>query len=106
MEREDRLEDEIAQRAAAFINLESNRKSLITVTRAVAAKDKHKVIVLISVLPKEQEDNVLFFLKRKRSLFRTYLRKESRLKMIPTLDFELDYGEKNRERLDELSDTY
>ena len=46
---------------------------------------------------------MLAFAKRKRSEFREYLKKHSALQRLPTVDFEIDYGEKNRQRIDEIS---
>ena len=43
------------------------------------------------------------FAKRKRSEFRDYLKTESRLFKLPFVDFELDLGEKNRQKIDSLS---
>lgn len=98
-----RFEEELTHGAADFINRESNRNSLITVTRALPSKDKKRVTILVTVLPSEMEESALFFLKRKRSDFLSYLKKHTRIKRPPTIDFAIDMGEKNRERLDILS---
>ena len=102
-EKNERFEEEVAHAAAEFINRESNRNSLITVTRTLPSKDKKHATVLVTVFPQEKEAPAIFFLKRKRSEFLNYLKKRTRLKHPPTIDFAIDLGEKNRERLDELS---
>ncbi len=90
-------------RAADFFARESNRESLITVTRADMTPDFKEIVVYFSVLPESQEEKALAFAKRARTDFREYLKEKTRLSPIPTVDFELDYGEKNRQRVDELT---
>ena len=103
MDHHAKAEEVIANRAADFLNREANRNSLITVIRAIASRDSRKVDILVSIFPEESEDTAMLFLKRKRSDLREYLKKTTRLRSIPTLDFKIDYGEKNREHIDKLS---
>ncbi|MCK5060068.1 MAG: ribosome-binding factor A [Candidatus Pacebacteria bacterium] len=88
--------------AAEFVSRESNRTSLITVTSVSLSTDFSKVIFLISVYPEEAEKEALDFLKRKRGELRTYLGAKVKTKRIPFVDFEIDKGEKTRQRLDEI----
>lgn len=101
--RQEQVSQLIAHLAGDFLARESNRKSLMTVTRAELAQNFTSVTVFFSVLPVSEERPALDFAKRQRGAFRDYLKKHSRLHPIPTVDFELDYGEKNRQRLDELT---
>lgn len=96
---------QIQRLASAFINLESNHQSLITVTRATLAPDGSQSTIYISVLPESTEEQALHFLRRKRSEFKQYVREHSRLRRIPFFEFQLDVGEKHRQRLDELTRT-
>ena len=89
--------------AGEFVARESNRISLITVTNVRVEESDRRAIILVTVLPEEQEQTALEFLKRKRSDLRETIKKTTRLKTIPVVDFELDLGEKNRQRIDELS---
>ncbi|HEY4487293.1 MAG TPA: ribosome-binding factor A [Candidatus Paceibacterota bacterium] len=93
----------IAHAAADYFARESNYESLITVTRADVSPDLKNVLIFISVLPESAEQNVLAFAKRSRSDFREYMKHKSPLKFLPTIDFEIDYGEKNRLRIDDLT---
>lgn len=97
------IAETIAHLAADFFARESNSQSLITVTRADVSPDTKNVIVFFSVLPEKFEESVLAFAKRNRTDFREYVKKNSALQHVPTLDFEIDYGEKNRQRIDELT---
>lgn len=93
----------IAERAADYFARESNQQSLITVTRADISPDFKNVLIFLSVLPESAEEAVLNFAKRSRSEFREYVANKTRLKHVPTIDFEIDYGEKNRQRIDDLT---
>ncbi|MCK5022214.1 MAG: ribosome-binding factor A [Candidatus Pacebacteria bacterium] len=101
--KQDKVKENIKNAAANFLGKESNRTSLITVTDANISKDMKKATLFISVLPESGEEDALNFVKRKRSDLRDYLKKNLEMRIIPFLDFELDMGEKNRQRIDELS---
>lgn len=87
---------------ANYINIESNRTSLITVTNIDLAPDMERATVLISVYPEEKAKAALDFLNRKRDDVRDYIKKHSKLRRLPRVTFAIDEGEKNRQRIDEL----
>ncbi len=97
------MEEALAHQAADFFARESNYESLITVTRAEISPDLKNVTIYISVLPVEKEQNAIAFAKRVRTDFREYIKDKSALRYLPTIDFALDYGEKNRQRIDDLT---
>ncbi|MFH1402528.1 MAG: ribosome-binding factor A [Patescibacteria group bacterium] len=101
--RQNKVKENIKNLAAQFLSMESNRVSLITVTNATVSKDLKKATIFISVLPETSEKSALNFAKRKRSDIRDFLKEKLKMKTIPFLDFELDMGEKNRQKIDELS---
>jgi len=101
--RETQVTQAIAEQAAIFFARESAVSSLITVTRAEMSPDLKSATIFLSVLPETQEAETLKFAKRARSDFRDYIRAHSRFHPIPVVDFEIDYGEKNRQRIDELT---
>jgi ribosome-binding factor A len=103
LHKQTQLAEELAHHAANYLARESNKASLITVTRAEFTDDLKNVTVFITVLPTEQEKPALAFAKRSRSDFREYLKTKSALGRIPTVDFEIDFGEKNRQRIDDLT---
>jgi len=102
--RSQRVEEELTKAAATFLNRESNRNSLITVTRTILSNDTRTAHIMVSVLPKDKEEAALHFLKRMRPHFKQFLKKSSKLPRIPFVDFCIDIGEINRQRLEELSD--
>jgi len=101
--RQNKVKDNIRNIVAQFLERESNGTSLITVTGANVSKDLKKATIFISVLPESGEESALNFVKRRRKDVRSYLKKKLEMRSIPFLDFEVDLGEKNRQRIDELS---
>lgn len=99
----EKLKEAIRAAASKFIIRESNHQSLITITDIVVSSNGRVATILISVMPSHKEDAALDFLKRQRSELRNYLKDEIRTGMIGTIDFALDLGEKNRQRIDEIS---
>jgi ribosome-binding factor A len=93
----------LTQTAAEYFARESNGTSLITVTRTDLSPDMHKANIYLSVLPVESEESVLHFARRSRAEFRMYINKHTRMGRAPTVDFIIDEGEKNRQRIDELT---
>ena len=87
--------------ARELVNPAAN--GLITVTRAELGENMKNVTIFLSVLPQTKEGEALKVLKRARSDFREYLKKHSFFHPVPTVDFELDFGEKNRQRIDDLT---
>jgi ribosome-binding factor A len=101
--KEQKVEEILKQLAARYLQRESNRLSLITVTRVIISDKLRKATVLITVLPEEREQEALEFVRRQRTEFRESLKGKTRLQKLPIIDFDIDYGEKNRQRIDVLS---
>lgn len=76
---------------------------LTTVTRVDLSEDCNQATILLSVLPEGQEEEVLRAAKRSRSDLRDYLKEHGKFHPIPTVDVMIDIGEKNRQRVDELT---
>ena len=89
--------------AAAYIAIEAGRNTLITPTRTDISPDRKNATIFVSVFPDNEAEHAMQFLARHRDTFRQYLKAHGRFAILPFIKFELDYGEKNRQRLDELS---
>jgi len=100
--RQTQVAEVLAHLAADYFARESNSESLITVTRAELAPHLKTVVIYFSVLPEKFEQKALAFAKRSRSAFREYVKEKTFLHPVPTIDFEIDIGEKNRQRIDDL----
>ena len=104
--RHTQVSEALAHLAGDFFAREAANPSvngLITVTRADLTDDFKNVVILFSVLPQTMEEAALKFAKRARSDFREYVKKHTLFHPVPLVDFEIDYGEKNRQRIDELT---
>lgn len=101
-QRQQKVSEQIAHLAAEFLEQESNRQALITVTRADISPDLANATVYFTVMPDEHEQTALDFAKRKRTDFRTFVKKRTQLRRLPFFDFEIDHGEKHRQHLDTL----
>tara|TARA_B100000745_G_scaffold152730_1_gene99958 strand:+ start:6595 stop:6915 length:321 start_codon:yes stop_codon:yes gene_type:complete len=102
-QRQQQVSEMLAHIAADYLGKESNRQSLITVTRADIAPDLSKATIYFTVMPETYQEEALNFTKRKRTEFRTYVKEHTSLRRLPYFDFEIDYGEKHRQHLDTLS---
>lgn len=89
--------------AAEFIRNEATPSSLITVTRAEMNQSGKDAMIYFTTLPESEEDTALKFLERKTSEFKHFVKDESRIGIIPFIRFKIDYGERNRQHLDTLS---
>ncbi len=101
--KDNRVRSIITDAAASFIATESNGRSLITVTNVIIEDRGRGANILVSILPDTAAANAIEFLKRKRGVFRDYLKEKTKLGRVPIVDFNLDIGEKNRQRIDELT---
>lgn len=100
--RNQRIGDILHDLGARFLMLNGNRSSLITVTRTELTSDGKRATIFFTVFPDTFEKTALEFAKRKRSEFKEFVKDNSKLGRIPQLDFEIDSGEKNRQKIDSL----
>ena len=101
--RADRIAKIVKVAAAEFMQKESSGQSLITITDVRLSNDEKYANILFTVLPDDKEEPVLEFTKRMRSEFRQYVKQNTKLGRIPTFDFQIDLGEKHRQKIDRIS---
>ena len=92
----------IKNTAAEFMQKESNGASLITITGVRLSNDEKYANILFTVLPEYKEEAVLEFTKRMRSEFRQFVKSNTKLGRIPMFDFQIDLGEKHRQKIDTI----
>lgn len=100
--REEKIENKIRELAATFIEREAGNTSLITVTRVILEARGRNAKIMISVLPQDKENAAFGFIKRNLGDMRKFIKNELSINPIPYLDVEIDEGEKNRQRIDQL----
>ena len=101
--KEEQTKEMLMHLAGEYLTREAGLQSLITVTRSEISPDLKNITIFISVFPESADEPALAFCKRERSNFRDYVKEKSAFQFPPTIDFELDIGEKNRQRIDELT---
>ncbi len=102
--RQSKVAEEIAHQAGFFLARTIKAGgALTTVTHANIAPDLKRVTIFVSVLPKSRGEDMLVSLKRLRTDFHDFLKAKTVLRNVPTVDFALDIGEENRQRIDELT---
>lgn len=100
--RNEKIQNRIRELAAIYIEREAGKTSLITVTRVVISPDNKRAKIMVSVLPQEKEQAAYGFIKRNLGELRKYVSSNLKINPIPFLDVEIDEGEKNRQKIDEL----
>lgn len=102
-DRDQKLKDVIREAAAEFLQRESNYTSILTVTDVSLSDRGSQSTIFFTVLPEDKEKGALDFVKRKRAEFREYFKSKARMRALPFFDFEIDKGEKNRQKIDEIA---
>ena len=103
--KDERAKEGIKKAAAEFIERQSNHTSLVTVTNIEMRNRGKDAYILVTVLPDDKSDAVVDFLNRRKRDMRDFLKKRMSLRMLPFFHFEIDKGEKNRQRIDEIGYT-
>lgn len=93
----------IRELAAAFISQEANTDPMITVTNVTTSPDYRRITVYFTTIPDGREEDALAFLKRSGGEMRGYIKRNSNLKIIPFIEFSVDYGERHRQHIDEIA---
>ena len=98
-----KIEEQLRELGAKFLQENGNKSSLITVTKVELTHNGKNATIFFTVFPDNFEKTALEFAKRKRGEFKEFVKENSRIGMIPQLDFDIDLGEKHRQRIDEIS---
>lgn len=100
--RQEKVEGLLQEIIASYLSKEAGTKSFITVTHCDVSSDLKKVTAFISVFPPEHEVEALNFAKRQRPAIRDLFKQKLTMKVIPYLEFEIDEGEKNRQKVEAI----
>lgn len=102
MERREKVANFIKELTASYLARAQNGTALITVTAANCSADLKRATIFITVLPESKETETLAFVKKERSEIHELLKQKMATKNVPFVDFQIDQGEKNRQKIDEL----
>jgi ribosome-binding factor A len=100
--RNERIKEQLRDLGAKFLLLNGNGSSLLTVTNIELTPDGKNATIFFTVFPEIHEKTALEFAKRKRPEFKEFVKENSKLGRVPFIDFEIDAGEKNRQKIDKL----
>ena len=100
--RNDRLKTNLKKLTAHFLQSHSDTTVLTTVTDFTISKDLRNATAFISVYPENKEKEVLNYIRKQRKDFWKYLATKTKMRRIPFVEFEIDMGEKNRQRVEKL----
>ena len=101
--RHQKREEYMKELAAEFISRESNRNSLITVTRLSLSDHEDTATIFVSVMPENQESAVADFLDRQLSDFREFVKGKIQAGKIPFFTFKIDEAAKIVRKIEELN---
>ena len=87
---------------AGFIQNEANANPLITITQVEVNPNFRHARVFFTTIPNEGEETALIFLKRNAGAVRHHIKKATKLKYIPHVEFIIDHGERHRQHIDTL----
>ncbi|HEY0979602.1 MAG TPA: ribosome-binding factor A [Candidatus Paceibacterota bacterium] len=101
--RDDRAISILLESAGRYIAREAGRNTMITPTRATLSRDRKNATIFVSVFPEGQDEKAIEFLMRHKDLFRNELKKMTRFSRLPFIRFEIDRGERARQRFEEAT---
>lgn len=101
--KDEKLKDQIHKYAAEFLQRESNGQSLITVTDVKLSQEAKEATILFTVLPDNKQEAALEFARRQLSDFRDFMNEKVKVGRMPFFHFDIDRGEKHRQRIDEIT---
>lgn len=102
--RDEKLNEALREAAAEFLVREAGHQSLVTVTRAQVADGGKTGTIYLSVLPESEENKAVAFANRHRSEFAKFFASHVRGARMPHVEFMVDVGDKNRRRIEEISE--
>jgi ribosome-binding factor A len=100
--KDEKLKDQIHKWAAEFLQRESTGQSLITVTDVKIGNEAKEATIFFTVLPESKQEAALEFARRQLGDFRIYMNEKVKTGRMPFFHFDIDRGEKHRQRIDEI----
>ena len=99
----EKIRESIRHIAAEFLTEHDEGTALVTVTDVVLSPKADRATILITILPAEKEKEALKFAERQLSPLRHRIGERLSIHHLPFLSFAIDIGEKNRQKIEELS---
>ncbi len=100
--RKEKIEELVRKLVNDFLISETNRQSLITITRTKLNDKGDHVVAFYTVYPEDKESAVAHFIERNTKELQEFMRKKAPAFRVPFIKFYIDEGEKNRQNIDKL----
>jgi len=102
-DRQKKMSRELIRVSSEFLQRKTNKTSLITITNCDLSPDFKNATLYVTVIPEEKERAGITFVTRQLYSLRNFVKKNLNMKTIPLFNVKIDIGEKNRQRIDEIS---
>lgn len=99
--RQDKVNSVLQETISSYVS-ENTLPALTTIMYVDVSPDLKSATVYVSIFPEDKEVDVLNLLNKKISDLKRYVNSKLKMKFLPTFKFEIDRGEKQRRRIDEL----
>lgn len=100
--RRGKVDASIRKLAAEFLERRLTGPALVTVTGSETSEEAGRIKIFFTVYPSEEEKKILDFLNRSRNDFKKFIKNKLQIRSIPYIEFEIDRGERARQRLEEI----
>ncbi|HEY4510555.1 MAG TPA: ribosome-binding factor A [Candidatus Paceibacterota bacterium] len=100
--KEQRLASTLKDLVSSYLEKEVAGSGIITVTRVAVEGNLRAATIFVTMYPESEEAELLKTIKRRGGDLRAYVKDNVRTKFIPFFQFQIDKGEKLRQRIDEL----
>lgn len=102
IKKKERLASLLRDTASSFVRFEVDPNAMVTVTRVELSSDSSMVKFFVSVFPEAKEVETVKLLNKKKKEMKEFLRKETRLNILPYVEFEVDKGAKLERKIEEI----
>lgn len=76
--------------------------ALVSVTDFKISKDMHTARAYVAFYPEKNAEEIHSLIESKQKDLRNFLKKNTRVKILPQITFNIDKGEENRQKIDKL----
>ncbi|MBI4118308.1 MAG: ribosome-binding factor A [Parcubacteria group bacterium] len=87
---------------ADFVEARAPKNTLLTVTDVAVSQDLRYIVAFVSVYPDVGDVSITKLLNADYRELNELIAKQADFKYMPKVVFEIDHGERNRQRIDEL----
>ncbi|MDD5032776.1 MAG: 30S ribosome-binding factor RbfA [Candidatus Pacebacteria bacterium] len=85
-----------------FIARRNVGNGFATITGMEFSNDLKSAKVFVSIYPEKEEKEMLVFLGKNRGKIGKYASEKTKMRFLPKLEFVLDKGEKNRQKIEKI----